>query len=250
MIETTIKKTMKFLLWRPQLSHFVISFGLLLISIKTNTLLNDCKPLFSLEWGIDAHAEEKKVETTEKPKDDQAKESTPKDKDAKDEKQAATAPDSLDFDPLNIDENQVKVLKALSEKRKKIDEEETSLKKKEKLLELSEKKIATSLSELEKLKTNLEQKTEQLSKEEKENIDHIVKIYETMKPATAAAIFDKFDLESLLKMAKHMSQKKFALILSNMDPAKAQYLTTYMLPKPKKPEVPSSDQKNTTASAS
>lgn len=226
------KKLMKLLLWKPQLSHFLIAFSLLLLTIKVNKVSHHRDFVSWLQVGVAPL--EAAGEPDQTPEKDEAPvpQGEKKKGDTASNQKNEDSSEAFEFDPLDMDENQMKVLKALVEKRKQMEQEQASLEQRKKLLDLSQQKITTSLSELEKLKNSLEQKTHQMSQEEQETVQRITKIYENMKPETAAQIFDKFDLESLVQMAKHMNQKKFSAILSFMDPAKAQFLTVHMLPKP------------------
>ena len=54
----------------------------------------------------------------------------------------------------------------------------------------------------------------------------LVKMYAAMKPKSAAAIFNRLDLDILLAMVKRMRPQSMAKILAAMDPAAARRLTT------------------------
>lgn len=55
--------------------------------------------------------------------------------------------------------------------------------------------------------------------------DDLARIYQTMKPARAAPIFERLDLEVQLQIARHMRERSTALILSNMSPNAAVQLS-------------------------
>jgi flagellar motility protein MotE (MotC chaperone) len=236
-----LRLLLKILLWRPQLSHFLMAFACLLITVRVNNVIDSSETSLekiestqiSVSCAQANAAEEKKDDKKEAPKEEKKEKTGDKTDASKKEDEAKTAStDPFEFDPLTMDENQIKVLKALAESRKKVGKEEENIEKQKKLMDVSEKKISQNLGELEKLKTTLEKKTKDLSKEEEENINRMVKVYEAMKPAAAAQIFNKLDLPVLIELVKNMNQKKFSLILTSMDPMKAQILTTEMLPKP------------------
>ena len=63
------------------------------------------------------------------------------------------------------------------------------------------------------------------NQQEDAKIRSLVKIYENMKPADAARIFDELDLPIMLEVVDKMSERKAAPILANMNPLKAKELT-------------------------
>lgn len=260
---------LKITLWRPRLSHFLMAFGCLLISVRVNRVMDDSafsSTHITVGVGKEAQADEHPKPEEEKKDDSQKvgqeaehdkkdhhpeKEDKPKSKDSVSkgkEGVEAISENILDFDPLTADENQMKVLNALSGNRKIVEKETEDLKKQKSLMDVSEKKIAQKLSELEALKNTLEQKAKTISKEEQDNITRMVTIYEAMKPGAAAIIFNKLDLSILIQLIKNMNQKKFSLVLAAMEPSKAQILTTEMLPKPDYSAQPVSPEFNTKAS--
>lgn len=143
------------------------------------------------------------------------------------EEDKSSTEDVTNFDPLALDENQVRVLKALAEKKEI--ESDNELEKQKSLIELSEKKINQQLNHLEKIKDELKSKQDLLTSEEKENVQKMAKIYEAMKPEQAAPIFNKMDTFVLAQIVKAMNQKKSSQIIAIMEPAKAQSLTIEML---------------------
>src|SRR5579871_4611335 len=86
-----------------------------------------------------------------KPKEEMKKEEPKKEEEKKEV--------SVPFDPLTLDENQVKMLQSLAQRRKEIDEEAESLKSKKALLTLTEKKITEHMDELKKIKESIEKTT-------------------------------------------------------------------------------------------
>ncbi|HEX4889092.1 MAG TPA: hypothetical protein VFW37_01810, partial [Alphaproteobacteria bacterium] len=63
----------------------------------------------------------------------------------------------------------------------------------------------------------------------------LVKVYEDMKPKSAAAIFDQLDMDVLLAVAKRMDEAKMAQVLSKMTPDAAKRLTLEMAKQRKLP---------------
>lgn len=54
-----------------------------------------------------------------------------------------------------------------------------------------------------------------------EPYDDLARIYQTMKPARAAPIFERLDLEVQVQIAKHMRERSTALLMSSMSPNRA-----------------------------
>jgi flagellar motility protein MotE (MotC chaperone) len=131
-----------------------------------------------------------------------------------------------DFDPLSLDEKQVKILMSLAEKQREEDSFDQKMKANKALLDLSEKKAQEKLEELEKTRAKLEELIKVQEEKDKENTKKLVKVYESMKPTAAAQIFNQLDMAILVPIAQQMAQKKLSAILSEMDVKKARDLTT------------------------
>ena len=65
-----------------------------------------------------------------------------------------------------------------------------------------------------------------------------MKVYEAMKPAKAAEIFNATDTGLLLPVVKRMRETKVAAVVEEMDPAKAQALTLELARGKELPQVP------------
>lgn len=136
-----------------------------------------------------------------------------------------------EFDPLSIDENIVKVIQAVSKKEKEINETEkvVEIEEQKKMLDLAHESIAKKIKDLERVKGELQEKQDHLNKDEKKNVHTMAKIYEAMKPAQAADIFNKLELTSLIQIIKHMNQKKASAIIASMEANRARQLTLEIL---------------------
>ena len=176
--------------------HVLILFAPLLVFFRFNHLIEqaDLAVAPTLTIGKSAHAE-----SQEKPAEEEKTSSQTADKTAVPAKEttAATAEEAVKqlhegFDPLTLDENQVKVLQAMAEAQAN-KSSDAEVQKQKKLIELGEQKIAEQLSALQKIKTDVENTRCSLSKEEQANIIQTAKIYENMKPPAAADIFNKLE---------------------------------------------------------
>src|SRR3546814_5209021 len=63
----------------------------------------------------------------------------------------------------------------------------------------------------------------------------LVGIYENMRPADAAAIFDGLDIEVLINVLDRMREQKSAAILAGMNPERARQVTTELAQRQKPP---------------
>lgn len=220
-----IKFILKLLSVRPKLHHVVILFAPLLVFFRFNHLIEQADLAVSptLTIGKVAYAEtQEKAEEKETPAPQ-----TPS-------KSAATATEEATkilregFDPLTLDENQIKVLQAMAEAQAKKDND-AEAKRQEELIKLSKEEINEKINELQKLNADMKNRRGSLSKEEQANIIQTAKIYENMKPAAAAEIFNKLEMIVLVQLVKHMDRKKASPIMAAMDPKKARALTIELL---------------------
>lgn len=72
---------------------------------------------------------------------------------------------------------------------------------------------------------------------EKERIDRLVSVYEGMKPARAARIFDELEMDTLLPIARRMRPARLAVILQSMTPERARELTRRLSERPELPDL-------------
>jgi flagellar motility protein MotE (MotC chaperone) len=133
--------------------------------------------------------------------------------------------------PKNIEiSDQVPMERALLEnlvkRRKELDEWANSISMKESILNATEKKISSKMEELKKLETDVTALLAQYKSKEDEKNKKLVKIYEGMKPAEAAKIFDTMDLAILLDIISGMNETSAAKIIAKMTTIKAKELTT------------------------
>lgn len=125
----------------------------------------------------------------------------------------------------NFTQVEVDLLQSLSKRREEIENWSKQVDMKENLLSATEQRINDKIGQLKKLQKDLEVVLAQYNQQEDAKIRSLVKIYENMKPADAARIFDEMELPILLEVVDKMSERKAAPILANMTPLKAKELT-------------------------
>lgn len=120
---------------------------------------------------------------------------------------------------------EVELLQSLSKRREELDRWEDNIKIKESVLDAAEKRIDEKIQQIEGMKKQVAALLAQYNKQEDAKINSLVKIYENMKPAEAARIFDEVEMPILLLVIDAMAEKKAAPILAAMEPKKAKQLT-------------------------
>lgn len=184
-----------------------------------------------------AQAEEKADAKEEAKKDGEAKESDAKDgkkgdsKDKKDEnatsKMSASEVQALKKLKEQTKYNQIELdlLQNLSSRRDELDVREKELGLKEKTLEATEKRITDRIKEMKALQKEVEGLIEAYKQHQDTDVKSLVKIYENMKPASAAEIFNELEMPILLSVIDAMSERKVAPVLAAMNPKRAKEVT-------------------------
>lgn len=117
------------------------------------------------------------------------------------------------------------VLESLGERRKALQDQAGELDLREKLLQATEERLQKRVDELKSLEQQIQQGVEEKKKQEEGEIAALVVMYENMKPKDAARIFDRLELDVLLKVVRQMKPRKMADILAKMSPEAAEKLT-------------------------
>ncbi len=132
----------------------------------------------------------------------------------------------IKFDPLAISsEKEIEYLSKLSARRIELDKREALLKEREKALEITEKKQKEKNEDLKKLKESIEALLNKVDKTQTDRFAKLVKIYEGMKPKSAAQIFDRMDISILKEITPLISQRKLSAIMEQMNVMKAKELS-------------------------
>ncbi len=121
--------------------------------------------------------------------------------------------------------SEVLILQELANRRKQLDQREKEISIKENSLNVIEANIHEKILTLQQLQEKLKFVLSQYEMKEDEKIKSLVKVYEAMKPADAAKIFEKLEMPILLSVSSHMKEAKLAMIFSKMDPSLAKELT-------------------------
>lgn len=117
------------------------------------------------------------------------------------------------------------VLERLADRRKQLDERERDLDMREKLIAAAEKRVEERIVELKTIETRIETMFGKRGEQEEAQLAGLVKMYETMKPASAAAIFNTLEQGVLIDVMARMKPAKAAPVLAAMKPERAQEVT-------------------------
>lgn len=139
-------------------------------------------------------------------------------------KDAASTPPPDDGN-TSFSTSEIQVLQSLSKRRDDLDKREKTLTEREALLSAAEQEVDHKITELNKLKGEIEALLGQQQKVADERIVSLVKIYEGMKPKEAATIFNTLDMDVLLPVISRMNERKSGPVLAAMDPDKARIVT-------------------------
>jgi flagellar motility protein MotE (MotC chaperone) len=138
---------------------------------------------------------------------------------------AETAPPVPDALEIGGSSAERAVLESLGERRRALQDQAGELDLREKLLQATEERLQKRVDELKSLEQQIQQGVEEKKKQEEGEIAALVVMYENMKPKDAARIFDRLELDVLLKVVRQMKPRKMADILAKMSPEAAEKLT-------------------------
>ncbi|HTN12120.1 MAG TPA: hypothetical protein VL154_14220 [Acetobacteraceae bacterium] len=136
---------------------------------------------------------------------------------------APSGPIACAAPPVGDDER--KLLLDLRHRSAELDARAANLTAREGVLSAAEKRIGARVAELTSLQQRLESLNTARKAREDANWHGLVKLYETMKPRDAAAIFNDLDRNVLLQVLDRMNERKAAPVLAAMQPERARQVT-------------------------
>ncbi|MBV9537915.1 MAG: hypothetical protein JOY70_03160 [Acidisphaera sp.] len=132
---------------------------------------------------------------------------------------------SKEPEPSAIDDRERALLLDLRARRTELDQREAATQAKEQVIAAAERKIAARADELAALQARIESLDKARADREAQNWQGLVKVYESMKPRDAAAIFNDLDKPVLLEVLDRMKEAKASAILAAMQPERARQAT-------------------------
>lgn len=136
-------------------------------------------------------------------------------------------PDNAFLDPLmGMTAGEVQMLERLSERRRELESREQTIREREALLDAAELAFEDKLTELNQIRTDIGGLLEQYATMQEDQLTQIVEIYEKMDAGDAATIFNTLEMNVLIEIIGAMSVSKSAPIMAEMDPLRANQVTT------------------------
>ncbi len=117
------------------------------------------------------------------------------------------------------------VLDALRERRAELDQREQAAAAREVILAAAERRLQARIAELTTMRDRLEVLERGRGERDEAGWRGLVRLYETMRPRDAAAIFDDLEMPVLVQVIDRMGERKAAPVLGAMRPERARQLT-------------------------
>lgn len=140
-------------------------------------------------------------------------------------------------DEAALTDEDIKILQQLGDRRRDLDQRADDLDQRDALLQATEQRIDAKIAEMQKMRTDLEGLLGQAGTQQGEQLRSLVKIYENMKPAQAAKVFEQLDMNVLLAVIAEMKEAKAAPVMAAMDPQKAKAVTTELIKRKDLPKL-------------
>lgn len=118
-----------------------------------------------------------------------------------------------------------KLLQDLRSRKDALDKRSAALDARQTALDAAQHALEQRLQEIEHRQEQLASLETERKTQEQAGMQGLVKLYEAMKPAEAAAIFDALDLHVLLPILDKMNERKAAAIMGDMQPERARFAT-------------------------
>ena len=201
--------------WKIRLLPIVIVGVALLLAVR----------LGELSLGVELSTTSPALAAEDAPKPDEAEASVGAPAGEKAAGDADPGRRTTDF-PVEFTPAEVAVLQDLANRRDELLTLETELEGRERLLNAAEGRLDTRIDELQELRSSIEALVRQYNEQEKEELQSIVKIYETMKPKDAARILEDLEMQILLGIMETMKERKSAPILAAMGAERARQVTS------------------------
>lgn len=128
-------------------------------------------------------------------------------------------------DPTLLSPAEIELLQQLAVRRDNLDARENELQAREGLLNAAEERIDKKIIDLQNLRLTIDSLIKKFNTQQDTKLKSLVKIYENMKPKSAAAIFEQLEMDTLLEVAEHMKERKLAAIMAQLGQERAREIT-------------------------
>jgi flagellar motility protein MotE (MotC chaperone) len=117
------------------------------------------------------------------------------------------------------------ILESLHDRRQQLDARNRELDMRESLLKATEKRVEAKVSELKGVESRVKSEMGNIDMAEAKRLKGVITMYENMKPKDAARIFDRLEMNILVKVSTQINPRTMSSILAQMTPEAAQRLT-------------------------
>lgn len=122
-------------------------------------------------------------------------------------------------------QSEIMILQELAERREALDLRSREIDKKAVQLKVAEEEIEKKLAQLREYESKLKKLIGEYNEKEKEKIAALVKMYASMKPQSAARIFNTLDIETAASLLRETKPSSASAIVSQMEAVKAKAVT-------------------------
>ncbi|RMF93403.1 MAG: hypothetical protein D6736_01840 [Nitrospinota bacterium] len=132
-------------------------------------------------------------------------------------------------DILTLTTTDIPLLKSLQERKAALDRREKELEEKENALRLLQQQLEERLATLSLLRKEMEELLQEKKAFEEKRFEHLVKVYEGMKPEEAASLIEQLQEETAVRLLYRMREKKVSQILEMVKPEVAARISERLL---------------------
>jgi len=127
------------------------------------------------------------------------------------------------------------ILERLQQRREELDARARELDIRENMIKAAEQRIDAHLAEIKEVESRIKVETVQKDEAEAARFKGLITLYENMKARDAAKIFNRLDMEVLIKVAAQINPRTMADIMAQMTPDVAERLTVELASKAQGP---------------
>lgn len=127
------------------------------------------------------------------------------------------------------------ILERLQQRREELDARARELDIRENLIKAAEQRIDAHLAEIKQVESRIKVETQQKDEAEAARFKGLITLYENMKPRDAAKIFNRLEMDVLIKVAAQINPRTMADIMAQMTPDVAERLTVELASKAQGP---------------
>lgn len=249
----------KFSPFKPKfILPFMIFMGVMLVGLRVHDIWDSASsgkmfaPVTTLQAASKEETDKKAEEAAEKPADKAAEKPADKVEEKPADKATEKSAEKANEKPAEaskprrsettsedkeLSESELLLASKLAERRNQLDKREQELLQREGLIQVAEQRVEQKVKEMEVIRGQLQKLLNQASENQQQQLDNLVKIYETMKPAEAARIFETLDQSVLLGVVQRMKPVRTAAVMAQMNPEKAKDITTALTRQDQLPEI-------------